>query len=170
VVVGGQADNRLVPTTEVFDGKEWKIASDIPTPREHLAAASEGRYVYAVGGRELDPGKNLAALERYDPVEDSWTRLPDMPSALGGLGAAIVEGRLVAVGGETTTDVLGTTLVYDIARERWNEAPPLRAPRHGMTVVGNGSTVYALEGALEHGHAGSTDLAEALTFEPRREG
>jgi hypothetical protein len=75
----------------------------------------------------------------------------------------------VAVGGETTTDVLGTTLVYDIARERWNEAPPLRAPRHGMTVVANGSTVYALEGALEHGHVGSTDLAEALTFEPRRD-
>ena len=170
VVVGGQADNRLVPTTEVFDGKEWKIASDIPTPREHLAAASDGRYVYAVGGRELDPGKNLTALERYDPVEDSWTRLPDMPSALGGLGAAIVDGRLVAVGGETSTDVLDTTFVYDIAREKWSSAPRLRTPRHGMTVIGVGNTVYALDGAEDAGHTGSTAVAEALSFEPRGKG
>ena len=53
VVVGGQADNKLVPQTEVFDGKAWTDVAAIPTPREHLGAASDGRYVYAVGGREL---------------------------------------------------------------------------------------------------------------------
>ena len=167
VVTGGQANNELVPSTEVFDGKEWRVVADIPTPREHLAAASDGRYVYAVGGRELDPGLNLKALERYDPRADSWERLPDMPTALGGLGAAVVEGRLVAVGGETSTDVLGTTLGYDIARERWSEAAPLSTPRHGMTVVGFGDTIYALEGARDAGHSGSTGISEALSFKPR---
>ena len=167
VVTGGQANNELVPSTEVFDGKEWRVAADIPTPREHLAAASDGRYVYAVGGRELDPGLNLKALERYDPRSDSWQRLPDMPTALGGLGSAFVQGRLVAVGGETSTDVLGTTLSYDIARERWSDAARLGTPRHGMTVVGFGDTVYALEGAREAGHFGSTGISEALSFKPR---
>ena len=167
VVTGGQANNELVPSTEVFDGKEWRVAADIPTPREHLAAGSDGRYVYAVGGRELDPGLNLKALERYDPRSDSWQRLPDMPAALGGLGAAFVQGRLVAVGGETSTDVLGTTLSYDIASERWSGAARLGTPRHGMTVVGFGDTVYALEGAREAGHFGSTGISEALSFKPR---
>jgi non-specific serine/threonine protein kinase len=170
VVTGGQANNELVSSTEVFDGKEWRVVADIPTPREHLAAGSDGRYVYAVGGRELDPGLNLTALERYDPRSDSWERLPDMPSALGGLGAAVVEGRLVAVGGETSTDVLGTTLVYDIARERWSAGAPLSTPRHGMTVVGFGDTVYALEGARDAGHFGSTGISETLSFEPRGDG
>ena len=166
VVTGGQANNELVPSTEVFDGRDWRVVSDIPTAREHLAAGSDGRYVYAVGGRELDPGLNLKALERYDPRSDSWQRLPDMPTALGGLGAAVVEGRLVAVGGETSTDVLGDTLIYDIARERWSTGARLQTPRHGMTVVGFGDTVYALEGARDAGHFGSTGISETLSFEP----
>jgi Galactose oxidase, central domain/Kelch motif len=50
VVVGGQADGKLVPETEVFDGERWTDVADIPTPREHLGAVSDGRYLYASGG------------------------------------------------------------------------------------------------------------------------
>jgi N-acetylneuraminic acid mutarotase len=59
VVVGGQADGKLVPQTEVFDGESWKDVAEIPTPREHLGAASHGRYLYAVGGHELSADENL---------------------------------------------------------------------------------------------------------------
>ena len=95
VVAGGQADGRLIDTTEVFDGEEWSIGAKIPTPREHLAAVSDGDYLYAVGGRALSPDKNSAALERYDPAADRWQRLADMPNARGGIGAAIADGQSV---------------------------------------------------------------------------
>ena len=49
------------------------MTASIPTPREHLAAASDGRFVYVVGGRALSPDKNTAAVERYDPERDRWT-------------------------------------------------------------------------------------------------
>ena len=62
VVVGGQANGSLVGATEVFDGTAWHDAAPIPTPRDHLAAVSEGRYLYAVGGRALSADKNFAAL------------------------------------------------------------------------------------------------------------
>ena len=161
VVVGGQADDRLVDTTEVFDGKQWSDGADIPTPREHLAAASDGRYVYAVGGRDLSPDKNSAALERYDPAADSWQRLPDMPTARGGLGAAIVGGRLFAVGGETPTRVMGKVESYDIARKDWSRAPSMRTPRHGIAVAAIGRSLYALGGATRPGHASAVGTAEA---------
>ncbi len=170
VVVGGQANDRLIPGSEVFDGESWKPAADIPTPREHLAAASDGDYVYAIGGRDLDAGKNSAAFQRYDPDTDRWERLPDMPEELGGLGAAYVEGRIVAVGGETSTDVLDTTLVYDLAERSWSRGPSLGTARHGMAVVGFGDTVYALDGARVAGHTRSTPMGEALSFEPRGKG
>ena len=170
VVVGGQANDRLVPGTEVFDGDRWKPAADIPTPREHLAAATDGKFVYAVGGRHLDAAKNSTAFERYDPETDSWERLPDMPRAMGGLGAAFVDGQIVAVGGETATGVLDSTLVYNIATKRWTTAAPLRTPRHGMAVVASGKTVYALDGATAAGHTQSTPIAEALSFKPRGKG
>jgi non-specific serine/threonine protein kinase len=162
VVVGGQANDRLVPTTEVFDGKRWSTGADIPTAREHLAAASDGRFVYAVGGRHLSPSKNSPALERYDPEADRWQRLPDMPTARGGLGATIAGGRLYAIGGETPTDVMGKVEPYDLARKAWSGGPTMRTPRHGITAAAIGRTLYALGGATRAGHATATATAEAL--------
>ena len=143
VVTGGQNQNRLVGTTEVFDGREWKQVADIPTTREHLGGATDGRFVYAVGGRKLAADKNLAALERYDPAKDEWEKLPGMPKPLGGLGAAFAAGRVVAVGAETSNAVLGTTLLYDVARRKWSSADSLPTARHGLSVAAVGRTVYA---------------------------
>ena len=75
VVVGGQNDKQLVAQTEVFDGQSWKQAADLPTPREHLAAVSDGVYVYTVGGRFLSADENSAAFERFDPESGKWEKL-----------------------------------------------------------------------------------------------
>ena len=89
------------------------------------AAASDGRYVYAVGGRNLAPDKNSPALERYDPGSDSWTKLPDMPTASGSVAAAVVGGRLITVGGETPTQVSAAVQAYDMTKKRWSTLPPM---------------------------------------------
>lgn len=78
VAVGGQNAKQLVPQTEVFDGSSWTTAADMPTPREHLAAVSDGTYVYAIGGRFLSADKNSAANERFDSQSGT---LPPMPTA-----------------------------------------------------------------------------------------
>ena len=164
VVVGGQADDRLIDTTEVFDGKQWSAGANIPTPREHLAATSDGDHLYAVGGRALSSDKNSAALERYEPGTDRWQRLPDMPLARGGLGAAIVDGHLLAVGGESPTRALGAVQSYDIGREAWSRAPGMRTPRHGIAVAAIGRSLYALGGAPHPGHASASASAEVTSL------
>src|SRR6185295_3635661 len=116
--------------------------------------------LYAVGGRNLGPDKNSAALERYDPAANSWQKLPDMPTARGGLGAAIVAGHLFALGGETPTRALGAVESYDIARKDWSKAPSMRTPRHGIGVAAIGRSLYALGGAPHPGHASATATAE----------
>ncbi|PRC45765.1 protein kinase, partial [Mycobacterium sp. ITM-2017-0098] len=95
VVFGGQNDKQIVPQTEVFDGESWTSAADMPTPREHLAAVSDGVYVYTVGGRVLSADENSAAFERFDPESGNWEKLPDMPTPRGSYGAALVDGRIV---------------------------------------------------------------------------
>jgi non-specific serine/threonine protein kinase len=162
VVVGGQSKKKLVDTTEVFDGKRWSVVANIPTPREHLAAVSDGRYVYAVGGRALSPDKNTAALERYDPAANSWQRLPSMPTARGGLGAALAGGRIFAIGGESSTGVFDQVEAYDIARRKWSRETSLRTPRHGIAAGAIGLSVYALGGGTRPGHASATGTAEAF--------
>jgi non-specific serine/threonine protein kinase len=167
VVVGGQSNGRLVPTTEVFDGHRWKTGAPMPTLREHMAAASDGRYVYAVGGRVLSSSRNVAALERYDPVADRWQRLPSMPTPRGGLGAAVVGGNLIAVGGESPTSALRTVESYNFRSRRWSSLPPLPVGVHGAAVAAIGRSLYVLDGGRRAGHLGSTAAAEALELRPR---
>ena len=44
--------------------------------------------IYAMGG--FAGGQPLATVERYDPGEDAWLALPDMPTARYGFGAVVV--------------------------------------------------------------------------------
>jgi non-specific serine/threonine protein kinase len=167
VVVGGEADDKLVPETEVYDGEGWRDVDEITTPREHLGAASDGHYLYAIGGREFTPDENLGALERYDPATDSWKSLEPMPTAIGGVGAAYIGGRLIAVGGESPEGPSDAVQAYDIKKKTWSssELPKLPRPRHGVAVTVLGDSLYAIGGAAEKGHFGSSKTAAVLDFD-----
>ena len=57
VVVGGRTAGtspaEVIPT-EIFDGTSWHDAAGIPVPGDHLAAVSDGTYLYTVGGRRFE--------------------------------------------------------------------------------------------------------------------
>ncbi|GLE52716.1 serine/threonine-protein kinase [Mycobacterium montefiorense] len=164
VAVGGQNAKQMVPQTEVFDGSSWKDAADMPTPREHLAAVSDGTYVYTIGGRFLSSDKNSAALERFDPQSGQWTKLVGMPTPLGSYGATYIDGRILAVGGEEPTRVLNVVEMYDISEGKWSTLPPMPTPRHAEVVATVGNTVYVIGGANRPTHEGPIATVEALDF------
>jgi N-acetylneuraminic acid mutarotase len=164
VVVGGQDKKHLVAQTEVFDGHSWTQAADLPTPREHLAAVSDGVYVYTVGGRNLSADENSGAFERFDPVSGNWDKLPELPTKRGSYGAAVIDGRIVAVGGEEPTRVLATVEMYDIATGKWRTLAPINTPVHGEVVAAVGSTVYVIGGADRPTHESAVATVEALDF------
>ena len=167
VVAGGRTgvpQDQLVTATEVFDGTSWQDYADIPIPGDHLAAASDGTYLYAVGGRKITATTPTAAVQRFDPNTDRWTPLPAMPSAVSDCGAAIVGGRLIAVGGEGPASVFDTVRAYDPAASSWSSLPNLAAARHGLAVAAIGNTLYAIDGAAAPGHNASTRTVQTLTF------
>ena len=164
VVVGGQDDKQLVKPTEVFDGESWTQAADVPTPREHLAAVSDGVYVYAIGGRNLSADENSAALERFNPASGTWDKLANMPTARGSYGAALIDGRIVAVGGEEPTRVLATVEMYDISSGKWTTVAPINTPVHGQVVAAVGSALYCIGGADRPTHESAVATVEALDF------
>jgi serine/threonine protein kinase/N-acetylneuraminic acid mutarotase len=167
VVVGGRTAGtspaEVIPT-EVFDGTSWHDAAGIPVPGDHLAAASDGTYLYAVGGRRLEVTSNTAAVQRFDPVADRWIQLPAAPGKVSDAGAAIVGGRLIVVGGESIGTVFNTVWAYDLASSTWSSLPNLPAPRHGLGVAAIGNTLYAIDGASQPGHNASTPTLQTLTF------
>jgi serine/threonine protein kinase/N-acetylneuraminic acid mutarotase len=164
IVFGGQSEKQLVRQTEMYDGQSWTGTADLPTPREHLAAVSDGVYAYTVGGRFLSADKNSAAFERFDPASGEWVRLVDMPTPRGSYGAAYLDGRIVVVGGENPTQVLDTVEVYDIAEESWTEVKPMPTARHAQAVAAVGATVYSIGGANRPAHEGAVATIEALDF------
>ena len=164
IVVGGQNEKKLVPQTEIFDGQGWKDAADLPTPREHLAAVSDGTYVYTVGGRFLSADKNSATFERFDPESGKWEKLVDMPTPRGSYGAAYIDGRIVAVGGEEPTRVLSVVEMFDIGTGKWSALTPVPTSRHGEAVATVGNTVYVIGGADRPTHEGPVAAVEALDF------
>ena len=142
VVVGGQAGGKLVPQTEIYDGQGWTQAAAMPTPREHLGAASDGRYLYAVGGRGLSATENTPAFERYDPERDRWTGLDPMPKLAGAVGAAFLDGRVIAVGGEGTQHGLGCGA--GLRRTAAGLVAAVTSARTAPRVVGGGASRLAL--------------------------
>jgi non-specific serine/threonine protein kinase len=167
VVVGGRTGGKTetnVKQTEIFNGKSWRDAPDIPVPGDHLAGVTDGTYLYAIGGRTLSPSDNHTALQRFNPATGQWTQLTPLPSADSDFGAAYLDGQLITFGGETLFSVLKTARSYNLASRKWSTLESLPVARHGMGVAVLGKTIYAMDGAAEPGHDGSTSTMEKLRF------
>jgi non-specific serine/threonine protein kinase len=151
-VVGGRTRDGLATTMLALDLRtlRWRVVRG-PRPREHLAATALGGKVYAIGGRLAGYDTNLAAVEAYDPRTNRWRRLPDLPSARGGTGAAAVGGRIVSIGGESPRGTDRAVWALRPSAGRWVRLPDLPTPRHGLGVVALGGRVWAVAGGPEPG-------------------
>jgi N-acetylneuraminic acid mutarotase len=163
IVVGGWgAGRRLVAATAIYDPATdaWHEAAPIPTPRDHLTAATVGGLVYAIGGRPFNPDRNYDVVEAYaPPPNDRWTTRSPMPSRRGGLAAAVLGDRIHVVGGETRNSVFRNHEVYDPATDRWIAVDPLPVGRHGLAAAGVGGKLYVIGGGPRAGFS-QTDAVD----------
>ena len=115
--------------------------------------------MYAIGGRPLDPDRNYAVVEAYDLATDRWTRKATMPSRRGGLAAAVLDGIIHTVGGETRHAVFANHEVYDPVTDRWSVAPPLPMARHGLGAAALADKLYVIGGGPAAGFAQTDAVA-----------
>ena len=85
-----------------------------------------------------------------------------MPTASGSVSAAVVNGRLITVGGETPTEVSAAVQAFDLTKQTWSQLPRMHTARHGVALAALGDSLYAIGGATGPGHVGSTRKAEVL--------
>lgn len=130
----------------------WSMRTPAPTARSGAVAASDGRYVYVIGGVSNATGEVLSTFERYDPASDSWATLDPMPTPRAGLGVAIVNSVLYAIGGrDCVFDGCGTALdlveAYEIKTGKWTTKTPMPTPRAEIqsTVTAEGK-IYVFGG------------------------
>jgi len=159
--VGPQPDSLFL-----YDHKldAWRrLATALPTLREHLAAVALGSRLYVIGGRWSGTG-NLATLEIYEPATDRWSQGPDMPTARGGLTASVVAGFIHVTGGEdlATGDTFAAHEIYDAATDRWTAAPPLPTSRHGLASGEIGDRWYVVGGGTRAGAMTFVSLSDLV--------
>ncbi len=151
-VVGGVGPAGLARRAFVLDlaSGRWSTVPG-PVPREHLAVTAAGGAVYALAGRKAGLDTNLATFQVYSPRTRRWRRLPSVPGARGGTGAAAVGGLIVSAGGEQPGGTISSVYGYDTARGSWRRLPDLPTPRHGLGLASSGGKVYAVGGGTTPG-------------------
>lgn len=153
-VVGGVPDATALWSYDPASNTWETGLAPMPTPREHLASAVVDGKLFVIGGR-WDGVGNLAALEVYDPVADTWERLPDMPSRRGGLTAGATGGRIYVGGGEDPWARSGsgctynTLEVYDTSTGEWSRLGNLPTARHGLASAVLDGRWYVVGGATK---------------------
>ena len=140
VAVGGSTEGRGAPQTVsrvveflASGAQRWNRGPDLFEPREHLAAATTGDRVMAIGGRVGSLDSNLRSVESWSPGEQTWRRELPLQKERGGFAAATVDGVPCVVGGEQPNRTI--SLVECLRDGEWRVVAQLEQPRHGLAAA-----------------------------------
>jgi N-acetylneuraminic acid mutarotase len=105
--------------------------------------------------------QNISAVKA---AEDYWTTLEPMPTSRAGIGVAVVDGKIYAIGG--SYDSLGETEEYDPATNTWTKKTPMPTPRMwiGIAVVEN--KIYTIGGDGGNWEVGITPTNVNEVYDP----
>lgn len=136
----------------------WRPLNAFHTARRALAAATDGRYVYVIGG--VDAAGRYAKTVEYAAIRPDGSLGPWRPtSALGSgriyLAAAYLNGYLYALGGgrgplgsnNTPTALVERAKINaDGSLGPWRKDAYMTSPRRGLKAVVYGNHIFAIGG------------------------
>lgn len=148
--LGGKDSNGVeVVAAEVYHPRSgtWSELGSFPAPRDHLAGFSYRGWACGAGGRT----PNTSRVDCYDPGNRIWRRLPDLPVATSGAGAAVLRSEVLVGGGELAGE--GGTIVSQLARLRQGRwiLDRMLVPRHGIQFAVFKERIWACGGGIAPG-------------------
>ncbi len=90
----------------------------------------------------------MAAEPVHASVEDSWVSKAPMHDARSGLGVAVVNGKIYAIGGSTENGLVGINEEYDPATNTWTYKRPMPTPRANFRVEVVQNKIYCIGGDI----------------------
>jgi energy-converting hydrogenase Eha subunit A len=88
----------------------------------------------------------VPSVNAADVVEDSWETMASMPTARNGLGVAVVNGKIYAIGGQNMGGVLGVNEMYDPATNTWITKKSMPTPRANFATAVFHNKIYCIGG------------------------
>jgi N-acetylneuraminic acid mutarotase len=176
-IVGSSTTGRLArynPATNT-----WADLAAMPQPRNHAAAATDGKKLWVFGGRGPGSGPNntvangFDTVQVYDPATNTWkssatagSGLAPLPVGRGGMGKAVFNnGEFYVIGGETLTGPGATADktynrvdIYNPATNTWRLGPAMPTARHGIFPLLHAGRIYVAGGGTKAGASRSAVL------------
>jgi N-acetylneuraminic acid mutarotase len=101
--------------------------------------------------------------------ENEWITMKPMPTARGGLGTAVTNGKIYAIGGLNNDTNLAVNQEYDPIANTWRTKEPMPTPRSGCAVAAYQGKIYVIGGtvgvttALVSEFTGSVEVYDPVT-------
>jgi hypothetical protein len=176
-LLGGR-NVRSLDWHEIYDPetRTYEILNDMrgSTPTQpfagqrcHMGAVVVDGRIHCIGGRKDSYDFNTGLHSVFDPATRTWSFLREMPTARSGHCVAVVDGRILAFGGEARGIVFEANEAYDPTTDRWETVAPMPVPRHGLhgaTAAVIGDMVHVPGGAPIVGGAVQGAYHDAFTF------
>ncbi len=136
--------------------EKWQIVSELPTQRTGFATAVVDGKIYLIGGTPFQNRRGpygLPTVEVYDPKNNSWERVADMPTPRTSAETAVVNGTIYVCGGYNGIDnrlvnlkFLDIVEAYDPQNDTWTRKQGMSGARvdFGMGVVAG--KIYSMGG------------------------
>ncbi|MEM7475471.1 MAG: kelch repeat-containing protein [Planctomycetota bacterium] len=113
---------------------EWEKLPDLPAPRSSLDAAVVGRWVYVVGGWNLQGASSRSApwhedILRFnlDDPDAGWESIEGPGYKTRALSAAAHDNKLFVIGGIQDRGITRKVSIFDPQTDQWSEGPELPA-------------------------------------------
>lgn len=116
-------------------------------------ASSISQYIYITGGKTKTGNVVTPVGEFYNPYDDTWSRIANLPNSRDGHVSVSCESYLFCIGGtDGTDDVLDTTVVFDPDHGKWYSllSQLLEARTDGTGIWHNGK-IYIFGGRTKNG-------------------
>ena len=142
--LGGQGMANLCQTyDEVND--QWITKNDLPDNTFWYGAhVATGGHIYRFcGGGYTAPVKKAHV---YNPANDSWTALPDMPNAIHALRGAAIGDKIFLAGGYFDFLDRDEVWIFDTQTETYAAGIPLPLGRSYHNMVSVDSCIYVIGG------------------------
>ena len=159
-VAGGYNRRKMVSSPVLYSynprDRSWCMLSSMLRPRVSFPLCPSDEGLYAVAGIEhivennIDREIILRHTEFYDPVENMWRVLPEMPLGCFGAAASFHDGKLWVSGG-ISDDVEDTVPVsylnsYQPGDEDWISRAPMINARQGHAMQALDNKLYVFGG------------------------
>src|SRR5207249_513427 len=130
----------------------WNIVANYPLISESVSVSSDGTFAYGVGGFVGINFVPTNQFNRYDPVADTWTPLPNIPGAFYDAPSVYdpTTNRIYVFGGiDASFNPSAVVQIYDVAGGTWvANGTPMPGARYfaGAAYYGGNDKIYVIAG------------------------